>query len=148
MVALSSTDSFLFEEFRLDGRGLFRRNEGTGLAPVEIGSRALDVLGVLLQRPGELLSRDEIKASAWPGTVVEDNNLNVQISTLRRVLDQDCAQGSCIRTVPGRGYRFVVPVTRGKPDVRSAPRLSIVGKHPAEAADRRLIICKSASSLQ
>jgi TolB-like protein/Tfp pilus assembly protein PilF len=126
MEALSSTDTFLFEGFRLDWRGLFRRDESAGLAPVEIGSRAIDVLRVLLERPGDLLSRDEIMAAAWPETVVEDNNLTIQISTLRRVLDQDRAQGSCIQTVPGRGYRFIAPVTRVEPDARRAPRLSIV----------------------
>jgi DNA-binding winged helix-turn-helix (wHTH) protein len=73
MEALSPNEVFLFEGFRLDRRGLFRRDEGAALAPVEIGSRALDVLGVLLRRPGELLSRDEIMATARPGTVVEDN---------------------------------------------------------------------------
>jgi len=138
MEARSSTDIFLFEEFRLDRRGLLQRDQDAALAPVEIGSRALDVLGVLLQRPGDLVSRDEIMAAAWPRTVVEDNNLTVQISTLRRVLDQDRAQGSCIQTVPGRGYRFVVPVTRLDAAAHSAaetishgdevrpPRLSIV----------------------
>jgi TolB-like protein len=126
MDALSSTDVFLFERFRFDRHGLSRRDEGVALAPVEIGSRALEVLGVLLQRPGDLLSRDEIMVAAWPGTVVEDNNLTVQISTLRRILDQDRAQGSCIQTVPGRGYRFVAPVVRVEPDTRTAPRLSIV----------------------
>jgi TolB-like protein/Flp pilus assembly protein TadD len=70
------------------------------------------VLGVLLGRPGDLIARDEIIAAVWPTTVVEDNNLNMQIAALRRVLDQDRAQGSCIQTVPGRGYRFVAPVTR------------------------------------
>jgi TolB-like protein/Tfp pilus assembly protein PilF len=138
MEALSASDIFLFEEFRLDRRGLFRREEGAAAAPVEIGSRALAVLGVLLRRPGELLSRDEIMAAAWPRTVVEDNNLTIQISTLRRVLDQDCANFSCIQTVPGRGYRFVAPVTRrqavatpataafSQSDARRLPRLSIV----------------------
>jgi adenylate cyclase len=126
MDSLSSTDIFLFERFRFDRHGLFRRDEGAALAPVEIGSRALDVLRVLLERPGDLLSRDEIMVAAWPGTVVEDNNLTVQISTLRRVLDQERAQGGCIQTVPGRGYRFVAPVTRAEPDARAAPRLSIV----------------------
>jgi DNA-binding winged helix-turn-helix (wHTH) protein len=110
--AHSPTGIFLFERFCLDRCGLFRRDEGAALAPVEIGSRALDVLGVLLERPGDLLSRDEIMVAAWQGTVVEDNNLTVQISTLRRVLDQDRKQGSCIQTVPGRGYRLIVPVTR------------------------------------
>jgi TolB-like protein/Tfp pilus assembly protein PilF len=138
MEAPSSTDIFLFERFRLDRRGLFQRDEGAVPAPVEIGSRALDVLRVLLERPGDLLSRDEIMAAAWPGTVVEDNNLTVQISTLRRFLDQNRAQGGCIQTVPRRGYRFVAPVTRVEVDARSAiqaisqggvcprPRLSIV----------------------
>jgi len=123
MEALSSTDIFLFERFHLDRRGLFRRDEGAALAPVEIGSRALDVLGVLLERPGDLLSRDEIMVAAWPGTVVEDNNLTVQISTLRRVLDQNREQGSCIQTVPGRGYRFIASVTRVESTARpiSAP---------------------------
>jgi TolB-like protein/class 3 adenylate cyclase len=50
--------------------------------------------------------------TVWPGTVVEDNNLTVQISTLRRVFDQARAEGSCIQTVAGRGYRFVAAVTR------------------------------------
>jgi adenylate cyclase len=122
----SSTEIFLFERFRLDRRGLFRCDESAALNPVEIGSRALDVLGVLLKRPGDLLSRDEIMVAAWPGTVVEDTNLTIQISTLRRILDQDRAQGSCIQTVPGRGYRFVAPVTRAEPGARPAPRLSIV----------------------
>src|ERR1700736_1014772 len=120
MDALSSTDIFLFERFRFDRHGLFRRGERAVLAPVEIGSRALDVLGVLLERPGDLLSRDEIMVAAWPGTVVEDNNLTVQISKLRRILDQDRAQGSCIQTVPGRGYRFIAPVTRVEPAASSA----------------------------
>jgi hypothetical protein len=70
---------------------------------------------VLLGRPGNLLARDEIVAAVWPTTVVEDNNLNMQIAALRRVLDQDRAQGSCIQTVPGRGYRFVAPVKRVEP---------------------------------
>src|ERR1700738_4709111 len=106
----SSTDIFLFERFRLDRGGLFRCDEGAALARVKIGSRALDVLGVLLKRPGDLLSRDEIMVGAWPRTVVEDNNLTIQISTLRRVLDRERTQGSCIQTVPRRGYRFVAPV--------------------------------------
>jgi TolB-like protein len=138
MEALCSSEIFLFEGFRLDRRGLFRWAKSGDLTPVEIGSRALEVLRVLLERPGELLLRSEIISAAWPRTVVGDNNLSVQISTLRRVLDQDCSQGSFIQTVPGRGYRFIAPVTRVEPDARSAvqtishggepsrPRLSIV----------------------
>jgi len=115
MDALSASDVFVFEGFRLDCGGLFRRDGNGALSPVEIGSRAFAVLGALLERPGELVTRDEIMAAAWPRTVVEDNNLTVQISALRRVLDQDGAQGSCIQTVAGHGYRFVAPVTRVEP---------------------------------
>ena len=116
MEALSASDIFLFEEFRLDRRGLFRRDENSVLTPVEIGLRALDVLRVLLERPGDLVTRNEIITAVWPGTVVVDNNLNVQISTLRRALDQEDPQDSCIQTIPGCGYRFVAPVRRVEAD--------------------------------
>ena len=121
MEALSASDIFQFDRFHLDRRGLFRRDGGAGLAPVEVGSRALDVLRVLLERPGELVSRDEIMAAAWPGIVVEDNNLTIQIAALRRVLDQDRVDGSCIQTVPRRGYRFVAQVVRAEPAGTSEP---------------------------
>src|SRR5215831_15498966 len=115
MEAPSSTDIFRFDRFHLDRRGLFLVDGEAAPAPVEIGSRALDVLHVLLERPGDLVSRDEIMVAAWPGIVVEDNNLTIQIAALRRVLDQDRANGSCIETVPRRGYRYVGPVTRLQP---------------------------------
>ena len=107
MSALVAEDAFLFEGFRLDRRGgsLSRRDERGAFVPVPIGSRASDLLGVLVARAGELVSRDEIIAAVWPATVVEDNNLNIQIAALRRTLDQARAQ-SCIQTIPGRctGY--------------------------------------------
>jgi DNA-binding winged helix-turn-helix (wHTH) protein len=128
----------LFEGFRLDRHGLFRVDEHGIFVPVAVGSRALDVLGVLVAGHGDLVSKDEIMAAVWPGTVVEDNNLTVQISALRRVLDHGRAEGSCIQTVAGRGYRLVVPMTRREADAgsgtaavprnsaRPSPRLSIV----------------------
>jgi TolB-like protein/DNA-binding winged helix-turn-helix (wHTH) protein/Tfp pilus assembly protein PilF len=108
------SDVFLFEAFRFDRRAgaLFRRDEGGALVPVTIGSRALAVLDTLVARQDDLVSKDEIMHAVWPETVVEDNNLTVQISALRRVRDQGRAGGSCIQTVSGRGYRFVPPVTR------------------------------------
>ncbi len=117
MDVLAPPDILLFEGFCLDrrGGGLFRQDEGGVSGRVAIGSRALDVLGVLIDRRGDLLTREEIMTAAWPGTVVEDNNLAVQIAALRRLLDHDRKEGSCIQTVPGRGYRFVAPVTRSEP---------------------------------
>src|SRR6266436_8061194 len=132
MEALSSADISLFEGFRLDRRGgvLYRRDERGVFAPMAIGSRALDILGVLVERPGDLVSRADIINAVWPGTAVEDSNLNVQVAALRRILDQNREQGSCIQTVPGRGYRFVAPVTRiehaAPAHIVVAPRLSIV----------------------
>jgi TolB-like protein len=139
MEALASSEVFLFDDFCLDrrGGGMLRRHNGAD-APVEIGSRALDILGVLVAQAGDVVTKDEIIAAVWPGRVVEDSNLTVQISALRRVLDQARTNGSCIQTVPGRGYRFIGAVGRsgqsstaetampstGGP--ASAPRLSIV----------------------
>jgi DNA-binding winged helix-turn-helix (wHTH) protein len=83
MEARATGDVFLFEGFRLDRRGLSRRDERGVFVPVVIGSRALDVLGVLIEGDGDLVIKDEIMAAVWPGTVVEDNNLTVQIPPLR-----------------------------------------------------------------
>jgi hypothetical protein len=70
----------------------------------------LDLLGLLVERQGQLVLKDAIMQAVWPGTVVE-GNLTVQISALRRILDENRKEGSCIQTVPGRGYRFAAPVT-------------------------------------
>jgi TolB-like protein/Tfp pilus assembly protein PilF len=148
MYQLGSAD-VLWEGFRLGRHGLFRLDHGTVASPVALGSRALDLLRLLVERHGELVSKDEIMASVWPGTAVEDNNLTVQISTLRRVLDQGRAEGSCIQTIPGRGYRFVAAVTQVAAEKRSGaaavpqsgvsprPRLSIVVLPFANLSDDR-----------
>jgi DNA-binding winged helix-turn-helix (wHTH) protein len=122
----ATADVFLFEAFRLDRRAgaLFRRDDKGAAIPVAIGSRGLAVLAILMARHGDLVSKDEIMQAVWPETVVEDNNLTVQISALRRVLDQGRAGGSCIQTIAGRGYRFLGRLVRDGGDPR--PRLSIV----------------------
>src|SRR5271169_642082 len=117
---LRSTDILLWEGFRLDRLGLFRLGPGGAALPVAVGSRALELARLLVERNGELISKDEIMDTVWPGTVVEDNNLTVQISSLRRVLDQTRAEGSCIQTVARRGYRFVAAVTRVAAEAISA----------------------------
>ena len=120
-------DIFEFEEFRLDrqGDGLCRRDESGVFVPVPIGARALDVLSVLVERPGELVTKEEIMAAVWRRSVVENANLTVQIAALRRILDQRRPEGSCIQTVAVRGYRLVVPVTRietaDTPSMAAAP---------------------------
>lgn len=78
--------------------------------PVTLGSRALYLLIALVTRAGELLEKSELISFAWPKVVVEECNLRAQIVALRRALGDD-GNFSYIVTVPGRGYRFVAPVT-------------------------------------
>jgi TolB-like protein len=139
MEPLGGSEVFLFDGFRLDrrGGGLFRRNEHGVFARVAIGSRALGVLSVLAERHGDLVSKDEIVAAVWPGMVVEDSNLPIQISALRRILDHGQAEGSCIQTVAGRGYRFVGTVTRRAADRGSS---AVVVSSSGERLPRRLSI--------
>lgn len=69
--------------------------------PVPVGSRAFDVLLALVERRGGLVRKSELLDAVWPGLVVEENNISVQIAALRKWLGQDC-----IATVPGMGYRL------------------------------------------
>jgi uncharacterized protein GlcG (DUF336 family)/DNA-binding winged helix-turn-helix (wHTH) protein len=78
--------------------------------PVRMGSRALDILTQLVQRPGEVIDKLELIAHVWSGTFVDESNLKVNIAAIRKVIDDGVTYGSCIATVIGRGYRFVEPV--------------------------------------
>jgi len=69
--------------------------------PSGLGSRALDLLVALTAQPGHLITKSELLDRVWPGLVVEEGNLHVQMSNLRRLIG-----GDVIATVPGRGYRF------------------------------------------
>ena len=81
-----------------------------GDKPVPLGSRALEILIVLLQRPGELVSRQELMTRVWPNVFVEPANLTVHISALRRMLRDGQEGNRFIINIPGRGYRFVASV--------------------------------------
>ena len=120
MDALTTADTLLFEDFRLSRSGLSRRDQSGTFVPVSIGSRALEILAVLVARPGELVTRDEVIKEVWPGTIVEYSNVPVQIAALRRALDEGRPEGSCIQTIPGRGYRFTVPVMSVESSVATA----------------------------
>jgi DNA-binding winged helix-turn-helix (wHTH) protein/predicted ATPase len=126
----SSAEIVRFQGFSFDRAGgcLYREN-GACAGPVPLGSRALALLAFLVERQGQLVSKDEIMRAVWPGMAVEEANLTVQISALRRVLDQDRKQGSCIRTISGRGYCFVAPVTRSETASTLRPaRTPLVGR--------------------
>jgi predicted ATPase/DNA-binding winged helix-turn-helix (wHTH) protein len=74
-----------------------------GGQPAALGARAFDVLLALAELPGRLVGKSELIDLVWPGVVVEENNLQVQVSALRKLLG-----AQAIATIPGRGYRFTL----------------------------------------
>ena len=123
MDLLGSEGDLKFDIWRFNRqrRSLSRQGVAGTWEPVAIGSRAAEILALLLNQPGTLVSKDTILASVWPGVVVEQNNLTVQMAALRRILDERRSGDSCIQTVAGRGYRFVGSVSEmDEPPVASA----------------------------
>src|SRR5438309_11895417 len=86
-----------------------------GDTPVRLGSRAFDILAALVERTGEVVGKEELIARAWPKTFVEDANLKIQVSALRRALGDGQGGRRYIATIPGRGYNFVAPVRFEQP---------------------------------
>jgi predicted ATPase/DNA-binding winged helix-turn-helix (wHTH) protein len=93
---------------------------------VRLGSRAFDILVSLVERAGEVVDKEQLIARAWPQTYVEEANLKIQMSALRRALG---GGHRYIVTVPGRGYSFAAPVHRKTPS--HAPLLPTVASPPA-----------------
>jgi predicted ATPase/DNA-binding winged helix-turn-helix (wHTH) protein len=91
-----------------------------GDTALRIGSRALDLLIALVERPGEVIGKSELLARVWPNTLVAESNLKVHIAGLRRVIGDGTEDRRYIISVPGRGYCFVAPVTFKH--VRPTPR--------------------------
>jgi non-specific serine/threonine protein kinase len=87
--------------------------------PSALGGRALDLLFALAARPGELHTKSELIERVWPGLVVEEGNLRVQVNGLRRLLGEDS-----IATVPGRGYRFTAALHDGAAAAVAAPAMA------------------------
>ena len=109
---------------RLDAESRVLTQDGE---PVALGARAVAVLVALVSRPNEHVTKAEIMDAAWPGVVVEEANLAVQISAVRRALARVPGGDGWIETLARRGYRFVGPV------------VELAGRPPAaaNAADRR-----------
>ena len=85
------------------------------MPPVRIGSRTLDLLIALVDRPGELVSKEELMNLIWPNVFVEPANLTVHISALRRALRDGRDGNRFIINIPGRGYRFVASIEVSAP---------------------------------
>src|SRR5947199_5495373 len=101
-----------FGDFRLDtAKRLLQRLDGT---TVPLTPRVFETLLYMVEHHDTVLDKERIMAAVWPDSIVEENNLSQNISTLRRVLGETPGSHRFIITVPGRGYRFAV-------DVKSAP---------------------------
>jgi predicted ATPase/DNA-binding winged helix-turn-helix (wHTH) protein len=118
-----------FGPFRLDIPGRLLQRDGVD---VKIGSRSLDLLIALVERAGDVLSRRELMAHAWAGLVVDEANLRVNISNLRKCLGDGEDGARYVVNLPGRGYSFVAPLTR----MRSASSSAEFG--PIRSSDARL----------
>jgi len=111
-----------FGPFRLDADAgiLFR-----GAEPTVLGQRAVALLRLLLERAGAPVSKDELIEAAWPELAIEDSNLTVQISALRRVFEEVAGGSGWIETLPRRGYRYVGPAfATGNPPAEASPQIS------------------------
>ena len=96
--------------------------------PVPLGARAFDVLLALIERRERLVTKAELLDVVWPGLVVEEANLPVQVSALRKLIGPQA-----IATIPGRGYRFAMALHEGEP---GAPERTAItpDRHPAPTA--------------
>lgn len=97
-----------FDGFRLDPRKRLLLRDGE---PVRLKSKAFALLLVLIERRERVLEKDELLQAVWPDTVVEENNLTVHMSALRKALGERAGAPSYIVTIPGQGYRFTAEVT-------------------------------------
>src|SRR5262245_63131595 len=96
-----------FGPFRLDVRERRLLCDGQ---PVPLTTKVFDTLRVLVEHAGRLLTKDELMRCVWPDSVVEENNLNHNISVLRRAVGEQATGQRYIETVPRVGYRFVADV--------------------------------------
>jgi len=101
------TELYEFDKFRLDmsERILWREDERAPLS-----EKAFDTLCALVKHGNHLVSKDELLTEVWAGAIVEENNLDKNISILRQVLGERAGKGKFIETVRGHGYRFVPEV--------------------------------------
>ena len=95
---------------------------------VQLGSRALEILIALAERPDRIISKDDLMARVWPDTRVEEGSLRVHIAALRRALGDGQGGKRYVANIPGRGYRFIAPVASSAEQASRAPSPSAVAR--------------------
>jgi DNA-binding winged helix-turn-helix (wHTH) protein/pimeloyl-ACP methyl ester carboxylesterase len=128
---------YQFGPFQLDAAEHRLQRQGVEV-PLQL--KAFETLCVLVENAGSLLRKEELLQQVWPDTVVEENNLNKNISLLRKALGEPATGQSYIETVPRVGYRFVAPVTQisSKP-LRPQPE----GRHAESPARQEIRFCST-----
>src|SRR5271168_1675079 len=109
MEAAERARKIRFDAFDVDMRSGEVRKHGIRL---KLHRQPFQVLSLLLERPGEVVTREELRQKLWPGdTFVDfDNSVNIDVRKLRQALNDDATQPRFIETLPKRGYRFIAPV--------------------------------------
>lgn len=108
---------FEFDSFRVDALRRVLLHDGQ---MVRLPSKAFDILVVLLEADGRLVEKDELMQRVWPDAVVEENNLTVNMSVLRKALAESPGEHRYVVTVPGRGYQFVAKVKQQNGELQKA----------------------------
>src|SRR6202044_3407111 len=105
-----------------------------------LGGRAFDILTALVDRAGEVVSKEELIARAWPTTLVDEANLKIQVSALRRAPGDGQGDNRYIATIIGRGYNFVAPIREEEPSRASpSPAITSAAPHNLPFATTRMI---------
>lgn len=143
MLTGSAKELYEFDGFRVDANRhlLLRDGQAVNLAP-----RAFNMLLALIRQRGEVLAKDELMRQLWPDSVVEENNLTVIISALRKALGENPQQHRYIVTIPGRGYSFVADVKEVSGALPEATlpvaeaHLPVEPQHAARFSSRQIVL--------
>ena len=131
---MAAPASYRFGPYHLD-RAAYRLLDGD--RTIELSPKAIDLLLLLVERAGSLVTKDDILKAVWPDVAVTDNALTQVVSDLRHALGDSSTTPRYVETVPRRGYRFIAPVE----PVASGPSAQ-AGAQPA-AANRRPSPCST-----
>lgn len=122
----TSKKSFSFGDFELNGanRTLLKRGE-----KVSLNSKTFDLLFALVENHKQILSKDELLERVWEGQFVEENNLTVQISALRKIFGEKIGDHRFIATIPGKGYKFIANVVSDSNNEKTGAQNLVVNPH-------------------
>ena len=123
-----------FGPFLIDVGERMLRRDGE---PVPLTPKAFDVLVALLEKPGQLISKEELLQKVWPDTFVEESNLAYNIFALRKALGDTAENSRYIETVPKKGYRFRASVSPASPPRNAQPAVRVRRGTRSYAVHRR-----------